>query len=288
MDAIVGVQKAAVQAIVRLCDPEMLGPGLCARYIVPALLCLVGIPNLAVTGYSNRKVVDADIKDLDTYAIEEFIINASPYKPDTMFATRAVALVCCKLGEIVTSEVVLQKIFGIIIPHILYNSSSNSVQYLASLMELTFLLSGILPSLSPDVVQRAYLQVGSSGTSIQKLLLAVPLSPILSIHDDGNINEGSTMNLQYYFNVQRRYWLLLEIIRLLVSVAMIVGPTATINYILPSVDEFFDIFVDLYGRIPINCITMIKALELGAELYTPLNQLTGSRLPSHHHHHHHH
>ena len=84
------------------------------------------------------------------------------------------------------------------------------------------------------------------------------------------------MSLQYYIIVQRRYWLLLEISRLMVSVAMMVGPAATINHILPSVDEFFDIFIELYGRIPINSITMIKALELGAELYTPLNQLTGT------------
>lgn len=255
----------------------MLGPGLCARYIVPALICLIGIPNLAVTGYSNRKLVD--VKEFDTYAIEEFIINDSPYKPETMFATRAVALVCCKLGDIVTSEVVLQKIFVCIIPQILESSSSNSVQYLASLMELTFLLSGILPSLSPEIVQKAYLQVGSSGISIQKLLLAVPLSAVLSIHDDDAVNDNS-INLQFYIIVQRRYWLLLEIIRLLVSVAMIIGPTATISHILPSVDEFFDTFVDLYGRIPVNCITMMKALELGAELYTPLNQLTGTMIMS--------
>ena len=118
-------------------------------------------------------------------------------------------------------------------------------------------------------------KVGSSGTSIQKLLLSVPLAPILSVHDDGNIIESSSMSLQYYIIVQRRYWLLLEICRLLVSVAMMVGPAATINYILPSVDEFFDLFIEMYGRIPINSITLIKALELGAELYTPLNQLTG-------------
>jgi len=157
MDAINGVQKAAVQAIVRLCDPEMLGPGLCARYIVPALICLVGIPNLAVTGYNNTGHNSVD--DFDTYAVEEFTMNEGSYKSEMMFATRAVALVCCKLGEVVTSEVVLQKIFVCIIPQILESSSANSIQYLASLMEITFLLSGILPSLSPEIVQRAYLQV---------------------------------------------------------------------------------------------------------------------------------
>lgn len=156
MDDINNVQKAAVQAIVRLCDPEMLGPGLCARYIVPALICLVGIPNLAVTGYSNNRLTD--VNDLDTYAVDEFIMSEGSYKPEMMFATRAVALVCCKLGEVVTSEVVLQKIFVCIIPQIL-DTSANSIQYLASLMEITFLLSGILASLSPEIVQRAYLQV---------------------------------------------------------------------------------------------------------------------------------
>jgi hypothetical protein len=84
MDAINGVQKAAVQAIVRLCDPEMLGPGLCARYIVPALICLVGIPNLAVTGYNNTGHNSVD--DFDTYAVEEFIMNEGSYKSEMMFA----------------------------------------------------------------------------------------------------------------------------------------------------------------------------------------------------------
>lgn len=277
LEAINCIQKAAVQAVVKLCDPEVLGPGLCARYVVPALMCLVGLPNLAVTGFSSKNTSESIEKfyesESDGDVIEEFIINGNSYKPDVMFCTRAVALICCKLKEAVTSEVVLQKIFACIIPQIIEKNSSNSTPYLASLMEITFLLNGILPSLSTDVVQRAYLQIGSSGISLPKLLLSVPLSPILSIHDDENELTSSTLN--YYIIVQRRYLLLLEISRLLVSVAMIVGPVTTISHILPSIDEFFSNFVDLYGRIPINSVTMMKALELGADLYTPLTQLTG-------------
>jgi len=276
LEAISCIQKAAVQAVVRLCDPEILGPGLCARYIVPALMCLVGLPNLAVTGFSNKSTPESIDKIFDSECecvIEEYITSGSSYKPDVMFCTRAVALICCKLGEAVTSEVVLQKIFVCIIPQIIEKNSSNSTPYLASLMEITFLLNGILPSLSTDVVQRAYLQIGSTGISIPKLLLLVPLCPILSIHDDDNDLNSSTLN--YYIIVQRRYLLLLDISRLLVSVANIVGPVTTISYILPSIDEFFSNFVELYGRIPINSVTMMKALELGADLYTHLSQLTG-------------
>ena len=44
---IILVQQAAKVVLSRLSYPDYLGPGLCTRYIVPALLCLIGIPQLA-------------------------------------------------------------------------------------------------------------------------------------------------------------------------------------------------------------------------------------------------
>ena len=45
------VQQSAVIAVVNLAGPDSLGPGLCVRYVLPALLCLFGIPQLAATGF---------------------------------------------------------------------------------------------------------------------------------------------------------------------------------------------------------------------------------------------
>jgi hypothetical protein len=56
------VQNVAVVSIMNLALPEALGPGLCMRYVVPALLCLVGIPQFAVTGYNSyMEVLNGDI-----------------------------------------------------------------------------------------------------------------------------------------------------------------------------------------------------------------------------------
>lgn len=57
------VQDVAVVSIMNLALPEMLGPGVCMRYVVPPLLCLIGVPQLAVTGYySYVEVIGGDIR----------------------------------------------------------------------------------------------------------------------------------------------------------------------------------------------------------------------------------
>jgi hypothetical protein len=45
------VQEAATGAVVSLACRQAMGPALCLRFVLPAILCLVCNPNLAVTGY---------------------------------------------------------------------------------------------------------------------------------------------------------------------------------------------------------------------------------------------
>ena len=57
---------------------------------------------------------------------------------------------------------------------------------------------------------------------------------------------------------------------------MIAGPSAACDeYVLPSLDAFFATFVEVFGTVPIESVTMGKAFELGAELFLPLAQFVG-------------
>lgn len=80
--------------------------------------------------------------------------------------------------------------------------------------------------------------------------------------------------MEIYLESDRRYSFMFELVRLIVSASMIVGPSNCIEYVLPAVDKFFTNFVDTLGRCPVESCMMLRAFELGAELYLPLENFT--------------
>lgn len=59
------VEQAAMSTIVSLMEPECMGPGLCSRYMLPALLSLIGMPQLAGAGYGHSDAELFSAKDVE-------------------------------------------------------------------------------------------------------------------------------------------------------------------------------------------------------------------------------
>jgi hypothetical protein len=335
------VQMAAVASIINLSDPSALGHGLCARYVMPALLCLVSVPQLSAAGYGlssarasmiefktkyGKRIIsneDAEAEEThrgnltptdrpfrrnsqddtscdsesdrgsepalplanytltieskeDIENLDSFVSNKSQYDPQDMFAVRGIVGLCVILGEMVTSEVVLSKIFNSILPDLQKHMTTPlAAPVTAALMETVLLLNGVLPTLSPSVIIKSLLlPAKSSGLSLPKLLNLVPLSPAWCVTDDARTSLNAT-DLEAYIDYQRNHILHLELCRLVVSSSMIAGPAACEEYVLGSLDLFFSNFVETFGTIAIESRTMSRAFELGSELFLPLAQLVG-------------
>lgn len=362
------VQITVLSLLTRLVDPEALGIGIFARYVIPPLISLVGVPQLAAAGFSlhihkldNKHVYDEvnksffdfctkvdeantniesgndeytvleagserqtlvdidrpqlsdinndrgiiaaavgngnssvisdnsgkrsvaslshlmDTLDDSALSLEKYIANSASYNPQDMYVVNVIGNSCFHMGSQIISELVLSKIFNSIIPelesHLLPIPKPSTV---AALMETILLLNSILPTLSPETVQKDYLQPSKiAGCSLPKLLLSFPLSPPWSILDVHIPNIVRYADIDDYISSHRRYLLHLELCKLLVSSSTIVGADACTEYVLPYVDKFFRSFVSNFGMLPIESKTMLKAFELGAELFVPLAQLTG-------------
>lgn len=304
LDVIRPIQQAAINVIVGLSEAISLGHGLCARYILPSLLCLVGVPSLAAAGYGikgikiKRNSIDDnnrrsnvlpvqpslsflnEIKktesnndsnnsenssfdqriyyeynetyedlplDADTNpdSLDAFVLNSALLDPQNMYVVRAIVELSMKLGENVITEVVLVKIFNILLPDLeilLTNNPSSSV--IAAYMEIILLLNGILPSLSPEIVQAYYLNpLKTSAISLPKLLVMIPYSPCLSLYD--SFTSNCIKDVDLYILHARRNSLFLEICRLIVSSSMMSERAVCISAVLPYVDQFFGIFIEV-------------------------------------------
>jgi hypothetical protein len=394
------LQRASVSAIANLCEIDSLGSGICARYIIPSLLSLVGVPQLASSGFEPRKSSDGNdggssgrrpsndgpnssvgqsststtlsppqssltnelaekvfeelvnqsvntrrtlldndrpaLYDIarvpyeqsfqndddssltttgskvvsppiaerisqawfsDKSLLESCILKHATFNAEHMYVVKVIVEMGTKLGDVVISELILSNIVNIILPELenQLNSTSSSSSLpvkpgiAAALMEIILLLNGLLPILSPETIQHDLLQPSRlSGSCIPKLLSIWPLIPAFSFLDDsladdtltvgggGNGSNGSTFNILSCIESVRMHIVLLELCRLIVSMSMIVGPDLTSEYVLPHLDKFFANFVSSYGIFPVESKTMLKAFELGAEIYLPLVQIVSA------------
>lgn len=146
-------------------------------------------------------------------------------------------------------------------------------------METILLLNGILPTLSPSSIVKSLFQPAkSSRLSLPTLLSLVPLTPSWSIADDDR-RSFQAHDLDQYVDYHRSHVLFSELCRLIVSSSMIAGPSAACDeYVLPSLDAFFATFVEVFGTVPIESVTMGKAIELGAELFLPPGSVCRTRV----------
>jgi hypothetical protein len=325
-DALQSVQYAAYLALSNLADADSLGCGLTARYIIPSLMSLVGVPHLALSGFesrddkgipvdlANRIMVDLMVQaggartaltsddrptlddfisvtiestamngelgavTLDRDTLEAFVNKKAHFNAQDMYVIKALVQMSTKLGELVVSELILSTIFNLILPDLESQMSPLPKEGIAAaFMEVIMLLNGMLPVLSSEIIQQSVLQPSRlSGSCLPKLLSTWPLVPAWQFLDDAV--GGSLVQTDVVASIEnvRLHSVLLELCRLIVSTSMIAGSDACAEHVLPHVDIFFKNFVQVFGMIPVESKAMMKAFELGAELYLPLVQLMGA------------
>ena len=208
------IQEAAVAAISALTSSSSLGPGLCLRFVLPAVLCLICNPSLAAAGYytetlafqnrkyesgsdkSNPVVVDLELPDEDGSVsldedvkigkttsvnierLNEIIDALSTYDAQHMYAVRALEGICSQAGVLATVELVLPHLMQNICLHVEKLVSASpivSTQANACILELMQTIFTILPQLSPTVVVNTFLTRQKSGFCLLNLLLTVPI-----------------------------------------------------------------------------------------------------------------
>jgi hypothetical protein len=370
------VQRAAVTALSNLSEVDSLGSGICARYILPSLLSLVGVPHLASTGFEPRRlneeatnpnnmgfnngianpvtppnpaihelsekifdelvqqsvsVARKTLQDIDRPPLyelsrnpllgegdsenegeegnqqnsetsvvshsvsipekvsqtwisdrgllESYIMKRATFNAEHMYCVKVIVEMGTKSGDVVISELILSTIVNIILPELESNLTTIPKQgTAAALMEIILLLNGLLPILSPEIIHHDLLQPSRlSNCCIPRLLSIWPLVPAFSFLDD-NLSEELTgqFNILYCIENVRLHSVLLELCRLIVSMSMIVGADLTSEFVLPHLDMFFKNFVNTFGIFPVETRTMLKAFELGAEIYLPLVQIVSA------------
>lgn len=267
------VQESAVVALSSLALPDALGPGLCIRYVLPALLCLVGVPQLATTGYQLNAGEDYDATML--HLRHDFITRLAEYRSDDMFVIHSILGICSHAGDIATTGVVLPKIFGDILPalEVQLHTRPTTGTY-AALLELFFLLIGLLPMASVESVRKHYfLSPKESGeySSLLKILITLPLPTLVR----PSACNGMPGYLQSLVDFRRRHFVFMQLCKLISSASMYVGNNNVMETVLPVVDAFFESFVDTYRTKDVESEEMTLAFQLGVELFVPLAQQVG-------------
>jgi hypothetical protein len=182
----VNVQQGAVVAFCNLVYPDALGSGLCVRYILPALLCLVGVPQLAVTGFHQRKFHDSqeersfspspapsqalapapqiiesgetggDFKTRKATCIPSVLFNpkverSASYPEQSMFVVRSIVGIASQIGDTAIGDVILLKIFSDLLPQLVSPilTFSTTTAAVDSKVKLFFSNSQSKPSVAP-------------------------------------------------------------------------------------------------------------------------------------------
>ena len=236
------------------------------------------LDDFVVTIESNVSNGDMGVVMLDRDTLEAFVNKKAHFNAQDMYVIKALVQMSTKLGELVVSELILSTIFNLILPDL----ESQMVPLpkegvAAAFMEVILLLNGMLPVLSAEVIQQSVLQPSRlSGSCLPKLLSTWPLVPAWQFLDDAV--GGSLVQTDVIASIEnvRLHSVLLELCRLIVSTSMIAGSDACAESVLPHVDTFFKNFVQVFGMIPVESKAMMKAFELGAEIYLPLVQLMGA------------
>lgn len=313
LSEIQSVQEAAVQALGNLTQSRHLGPGLCLRYVLPAVLCLICNPNLAITGYcSEPRAIDFQTNNrrsrLMTEDLQDDILNAdgtiresvaelneiidalSTYNPQQMYAVRALEVLCMCFGGLATSEVVVPHIVHVMYPRLealLAASPNVSSTANSCLLEFIQTIISIAPMLSPQTITNLFFTRQKSGVCILDLLLVIPMprcqifseappEDAMNETEDGCESAVSTPPL-FKSMVQffRCYRSFIDLCRMVATLAQIAGAAATLEHVIPFVDTFFNIFIGIHSDIPVTSVAMSHAFNVGINLYMPLMQLVG-------------
>ena len=163
------VEQAAMSTIVSLMEPECMGPGLCSRYLLPALLSLIGIPQLAGAGYGHSEAEVFSQKDVQD-SFEAVLLSKATNRDTLQDHERP------DLGEIVSAvehsmedsapavtaadPQTLQLLEKYVLRHAIYESQDRSVvrtvinlcMQLGDLVVSELILSKIFNSTLPDLV----------------------------------------------------------------------------------------------------------------------------------------
>ncbi len=277
------VQKETVRAITSLCHSDLLGSGLTCRYVVPALMCLVGVPSLAIAGSSNFHNID----DIHPSSFNTYVTTKCMFDHQNMYCVDCITLIASQIGERATADLILSKLFNSTLFKLEAevndtNNLRDKSSVVAALMEIVWLLNALLPSLSRETVVNHFIKPSNvTEFSLPKLLATLPLpqwSGLLSASAilDTESYKNMLDNLSSYIDHYRLYSLQSELIHLIVNISKIVDDLNICEkYILPHVDTFFQHFIETYGDIDIQSTVAEKAFELGASLFLPLVELFG-------------
>jgi len=282
------LQAAVARMLPTLAAPHLLGPGLCCRYVLPALLCLVGVPRLSIA--SPRAVPPTGSPEEDGDGArggDVALAQSSTYDPQHMFTVPATVDLALTMGETVICEVVLKKVFESILPGIVRafdeNCSSGVVSKVSAsgsiaLLEVIFLLTSLLPALSAETVATHFLRPARHSTlSLPALLHRLPMHISPEYPD---IPSSKAAACEVAHRQSRWQMVRIELCRLLVSSCMWAGSRPTFELVLPSVDVYFGAFVARYGHYSVDSKAFQDGIEVGAQLFTPLGQLVGEETMS--------
>lgn len=300
------IQSASALAISSLLDPSKLGLGLSSRYIIPTLMSFVGNPQLSsasiCTKSSNYKEIwDSFCKDImnlndegndnDATKLNQVVDSIDNYlyeetSRDTQNLTIVNTLIdmSSRLGELVCSELILLRIFDEILPSLehAFIIPIQSPPTIAALIEIIQLLNGLFPNLSNETIFKYCIQgVNNSkgGYTLPKLLAKISFNPSWSVRDD-ILDNRDLCDIDVYLDSDRKSTLMLNLVRLVVTASMFIGPVYAMEYVLPYANQFFVNFIENFQNQNVESFVMEKAFEIASELYQPLLQLSGSKFHS--------
>jgi hypothetical protein len=308
------IQLVASQVVPSFVDPELLGPGLTTRYILPPLLCLIGAPRLAAARTDIAE--GAWIKEEEGHNVK-WIKTSAPSDPKQLYMISTIVKLCHSLEELEVLENVLVDIASRILPDIIQSfEASEDIQpsSVAALLEVILLIEGILPALSVDLVHKLFL--GSQGCiSLLSLLVELPISKPLRSDDlqiddesylyhpnnpnnprnpkittkeafedaDKNSLEECDQNVsleddEKEIEDQRVRWHLVrsELVRLVMtSVPLLNDEKFIIDKMNPFVDRYFENFVSIFKDTTVDCRAFLEAMDLAVEIILFWQSLVG-------------
>jgi hypothetical protein len=193
------VEQAAMSTIVSLMEPECLGPGLCSRYMLPALLSLIGMPQLAGAGYGHSDVeifspqeVEAAFECVTAGKIESREALHNQDRPDLGDLDSAVGLSIDPTTPAAADKPIerdpkaLPLLEKYVMRHAVYESQDRSVvrtvinlcMQLGDLVVSELILSKVFNSTLPDLVD-SIVDVPTPGTVAALMEVVVLLNGIL-------------------------------------------------------------------------------------------------------------
>ena len=314
-DDLLLIQKESLNVLVMLSLPEALGPGLCARYVLPSLLNLLSNPRFSIAGFGMsidnadyHKIYDLLCEESPPFSdiCNEKVVILSEYNEDNMFVVRGMLGICQRVGELVITTTVLPKLINEVIPQIVEEilnrntleknakcdmsvENYSSGPFLSSLLEALAALRGLLTMLSTNSIRSFYfesIETGHDGdgsrscSSVLSLLITLPL-PFINPETDFTFSsesddEGIHVRKMQMLEFRQRHTLFIELTRLITTAASQLNFDTIHSKVLPTVNNFFDKFVHTYCDLDVRCDVMALAFEIGRSLYVPMVQLVGA------------